>query len=283
MPGSFGIGDGRYPVRAYGGEDAAAATEAVLVARTFGVPPPARRLRRKPRPRTVEPGEARTVPVTELTVIDTEPVEGDPDAWLDAVREDAERQSELVEGALVHAARALAARRLASTDPAVPDASLDATVAIRLGYGEGDSLVDGRYGAAIELPRAASRQTRAAALRPQERMAALLGGRERALVCEELILRARADLDAGRMREATLQIRVGLEAVLAEREVLATPGQVADLKALDERRQNTGTAANEALRGDLSTERSAEVAETVALCERVLRRRAAHGVGPPPS
>lgn len=46
---------------------------------------------------------------------------------------------------------------------------------------------------------------------------------------------------------------------------------------LDGRRKITGEAANEALQGPLRTERVAEVAETLAVCERVLRRRAAHG------
>ena len=54
-------------------------------------------------------------------------------------------------------------------------------------------------------------------------------------------------------------------------------GQEADLAALDERRKATGDAANEALQGPLSAERAAEVEETLAICERVLRRRAAHG------
>jgi hypothetical protein len=146
-----------------------------------------------------------------------------------------------------------------------------------VGYGDGDDLVDGRFGDALSLPRDAGRRSRAAALRPQERMAALLGGRERALVCEELILRARADLDAGRVREAALQIRVGLEALLAERGALEAPGQDPDLAELDGRRQVTGQAANEALRDELSAERATEVTETVAVCERVLRRRAAYG------
>ena len=59
---------------------------------------------------------------------------------------------------------------------------------------------------------------------PEERFAALLGGREQALACEELVLRARADLDAGREREAALEARVALEALLAE-----LPGQAAAL------------------------------------------------------
>jgi hypothetical protein len=252
------------------------ATEAVLVARTFGAPAPPRRLRRRPKPRPADPDAEATVPVTELTVIDTEPLAGDAEAWLDAVRADEGRRDELVEGALVYVARALAARRVASADPAIPDPNLDAMLAIRVGYGEGDALVDGRYEDALELPRDVGRRSRAAALKPQERMAALLGARERPLVCEELILRARADLDGGRVREATMQIRVGLEAMLAEREALTAPGQDPDLAELDGRRRITGDAANEALQGELSADRAASVTETLAICERVLRRRAAH-------
>lgn len=248
------------------------------MARTFGAPVPARRLRRKPKPKPADPEALPSVPLTELTVIDTEALEGSGSDWLDSLRADAEQRTELVERALAHATRALAARRLATADPTVPDPSLDATVAVRIGYGDGDALVDGRYEDALELPRETGRRTRAAALRPQERMASLLGGRERPLVCEELILRARADLDAGRVREAALQIRVGLEALLTERDAFAAPGQNDDLGFLDARRPITGEAANEALRGELATERAGEVAETVAVCERVLRRRAAHGV-----
>ena len=184
----------------------------------------------------------------------------------------------MVERALVHAVRALAARRLASADPGIADPSIDGSVAVRLGYGNGDALVDGRYQEALDLPREDDRTTRAAALRPQERMAALLGGREHALLCEELILRARADLAAGRGREAALQIRVGLEALLAEPEALTGPGQEKDAAFLDTRRAITGQAANEALRGDLPPERLAEVTETIAVAERVLRRRAAQAV-----
>ncbi|HEX4804947.1 MAG TPA: hypothetical protein VFU94_03520, partial [Conexibacter sp.] len=47
-------------------------------------------------------------------------------------------------------------------------------------------------------------------------LAALLGGHARPLACEELALRAREDLDHGRLREAALQVRVALDAALAE-------------------------------------------------------------------
>jgi hypothetical protein len=105
----------------------------------------------------------------------------------------------------------------------------------------------------------------------------VLGRRTTVAACELLLIRARSDLDAGRTREAALQLRVGLEALLAEREALAAPDQEKDFAALDERRQITGEAANEALAGELSEARAAEVTETLRLSERVLRRKRARG------
>ena len=272
--GSFGIDDGRYPVRPAADPDV---TEAVLVARTYGVAAPPRRLRRRAKPRPADPDSGPAVPITELTVIEAREINGDAEAWLGGLRGDDELRDALVDRALARVAQALAARRVATADPSVADPTLDAAIGARFGYGESDALVEGRYEKAFELPRAAGRRSRAAALRPQERMAALLGGRTRALVCEELTLRARADLDSGRVREAALQVRVGLEAMLAERGQLDAPGQGPDLELLDERRRITGQAANEALGGELSAERRAEVAETLAVCERVLRRQTVHG------
>ena len=92
------------------------------------------------------------------------------------------------------------------------------------------------------------------ALRPHERLAALLGGRDVALACEELTLRARADLDAGRIREAALQLRVALEAAIAELEPWRDRGDMAQrLETLREHRGAVGSAANAALRGGLET------------------------------
>ena len=92
----------------------------------------------------------------------------------------------------------------------------------------------------------------------------MLGGRERLDACETLLLRARADLDAGRRREAALQLRVGLEAMLVELDgALADPGHEEDMAELSARRGEVGEAANAALRGDLSVddERSVERAD----------------------
>lgn len=111
-------------------------------------------------------------------------------------------------------------------------------------------------------------------MQPQERVAAVLGGRERLEVCETLLLRARADLDAGRRREAALQLRIALEAMLTELAgALADPGHEEDMATLDSRRADVGQAANLALRGDLDDESERSVRELVETAERVLRRR----------
>ena len=95
---------------------------------------------------------------------------------------------------------------------------------------------------------------------PDERFAALLGGRERALAAEELVLRARADLDAGRDREAALQARVALESLLA------------DGAGLDADREPVA-AANAALRDALDAPARDALAAALARMEAALRRR----------
>jgi hypothetical protein len=234
---------------------------------------------------------APEVPVTRLTVIRPGPFDSTEaaGAWLEEVGGSAQRCDELISDALGVVNRALHAHRLATQDPQGGGVSSDVALARRIGFGTGDELADGRWSEAIEVPPPSTRRGRAEALRPQERLAAALGAREEADACETLLLRARADLDAGRRREAALQLRVGLEALLAEvRPDAALPdasgaartlagdqaaAQEADLAALAERREITGRAANEALEGKLSPDRADATAETLRLCERVLRRR----------
>jgi hypothetical protein len=76
------------------------------------------------------------------------------------------------------------------------------------------------------------------------------------------VLRARADLDAGRPREAALQARIALETVLSE---LDEPVE-ADRAAVAE-------AANEALDHEPREELHTAVADAVAAMETALRRR----------
>src|SRR3954451_15172784 len=114
----------------------------------------------------------------------------------------------------------------------------------------------------------------AAALRPQERLAALLGARDAPLAAEELALRARVDLLSGRRREAALQLRIALEAGLAElepwRDQLSE--RLADLRNA---RATVGDAANAALRGGIDDATAAQIEDVLSRLEGALRARIA--------
>lgn len=247
-----------------------------MVAVADAPPQPRRRLRR-PRPQDIDPdAKPKPVPLTTLTVVRPDVF---PDAeaaaqWFERVRDDVEALSDELELALRIVNRALHAYRTATLDPAVADASASHALAARLGYGTGEGLSRGRWEEAVELP-AEARGRRGEILQPQERVAAVLGHREVIAPHESLLVRARADLNAGRSRDAALQLRVALEALLAEIEGTA-PRLAKELAQLRDRRSITGQAANEALRGELHAERQAEVAETLYLCERLLRKRHAY-------
>lgn len=276
----MGLDPGRYLARAAsdlaGGEDDA---ERVLVVEVAGAPLPPRRRLGRAKPKRVKPrAGVPSVPLTVLTAIRPEALgdERSAGAWLGRLRDDPDAVAAEIDAALRLVNRAIHAHRTAVLDHAAADVSAAHALAVRIGYGDGEQLADGRFAEALEVP-PSSRPRRGEALRPAERLAAVLSGRESVGACEALVLRARSDLDAGRVRESALQLRVGLEALLAERELFLAPGQDEDLAALEGRRVGTGEAANEALRGDLSPAREAEVAETLRLCERVLRRRRALG------
>jgi hypothetical protein len=266
--GALGLDQGRYLARE---------PERVLVVAVADSPPAPRRRLRRPRPQDIDPdAKPKPVPLTTLTVVRPEAL-SDAEAaaeWFERIRDDSDALSEELELALEVVNRAVHAYRTATLDPGVADASPSNALAVRIGYGTGEGLSRGRWEEAVDLPPEA-RPRRAEALRPQERVAAVLGRRELIPPQEALLVRARGDLDAGRVREAALQLRVGLEALLADLEG-AAPRLAKDLAELRERRSITGQAANEALRGDLTQTREAEVAETLRLCERLLRKRQAY-------
>jgi hypothetical protein len=193
--------------------------------------------------------------------------------WINEVRDDDEAIQGELTGALELINAALHAHRTATLDPNLADLSPERALAVRIGYGTGDEVADGRFEAAIDVPHSA-RAGRLATLRPQERIAAVVGGRDRVPPAELLLLRARADLDAGRTSEAALQLRIGVDALLVGPRRNGDEAESADMTAIDERRGLTARAADEALEGVLSEERVAELTETLRLCERVLRRRA---------
>ena len=166
--------------------------------------------------------------------------------------------------------RAVHAHRAAALDPAAPDVSVAHALAVRIGFGTGEQLSEGSYADAVELPPSA-RLRRAESLRPQERVAEALSG-EPVPPHELLLLRARADLDAGRQREAALQLAAGLEALVAGRGSIPGSGQEDDLAALAERLPAAREAARRALAVEPDAPEVERLAETLGICERVLRR-----------
>jgi hypothetical protein len=254
--------------------------ESVLVVKTLAAPAPPGRRRR--RPRRAEPdSEPSTLPLTRATAVRAfAPFASEQEAtrWLEEATEVEDTADMLVADGIGLLNRALYAQAVAAADPRGQQLTPEQAIVVRIGYGDGEEIADSHFTAAREVDVWASgaswRRRRQEDLRPQERVAAVLGGREQVSACEPLLLRARADLDAGRSREAALQLRVGLEALLVElKGAVANPDHESDMGAVSERRSEAGEAANAALHGGLSSEQKRQVRELLEICERILRRR----------
>jgi hypothetical protein len=259
-------------LRRHAGED----PDHVLVLRTLGAPE--RRWLRGRRAKKVEPRpEPEPVVTARVTLIDAIPLDGAEAAedWLK--RADGES---LAEEAVRRLNRVVHLHRVAVAEPAVREVARDQALAVRVGYGAGEEVAEGRYAAAVELPPPrGERARRAAVLRPQERLAALLSGRDAALACEELVLRARADLTAGRPREAALSLRPALEAAIAELEPWAERGDLrARLEELARLRSEAVGTYERALEGGLDDEETARVDRVLGRVEAALRARTAGGI-----
>jgi hypothetical protein len=271
--GLLPLADGRYLQR----DDT---EEQVLVIRTVGAPPQPHRRRRRAKGIDPEP-DPKPLPIARATAIRAFAPFADEGAarrWLDAATQAEETADEIVADAVALLNRALHAQWVAAAEPHPHQLTPERAVAVRIGFGAGEEVADGRFTEAREVDvwatGASRRRRREEGMQPQERVAAVLGGRERLDVCETLLLRARADLDAGRRREAALQLRIGLEALLAELgDSKGDAGQAEDLEVLRENRGEAGEVANAALAGDLPSERLGQVEELLTICERVLRRR----------
>lgn len=252
----------------------------MLVIQTVGAPVvPARgpRRRRRRRPREVPPGPppAETL-ATRATLIGARALEEPGERWL------ASADAATADAAIAVLNDVLHAHRLAAADPTVRPVRRAQATAVRVGVGAGEQVAEGRWEQAVEIPPPPPVR-RTTALRPAERLAALLGNRDVALACEDLTLRAREDADAGRWREAAFQLRVALEAALAE--LAPWAGQTdldARLEELRALRPSVGAAANEALEGGLSDARIAEVAAALERLEAALRARVQAELGRPP-
>jgi hypothetical protein len=269
LPWALGPPDGRYLLRRPGDAISAAPTH-VLVLATLGAPE-RRRLKAIRKRSNAEP-EPEPMPVAtgRATIIDVgEPFAGAAaaQAWLQDAGEDQLAADLLVLN------RALHAFRLATADPYVNAVGRRQALVARVGYGAGEEVADGLWTNARELEPESGRRRRSAVLAPQARLAAVLNGRDRALACEELTLRARLDLDHGRDREAALQVLVALDAALAELagESLDVQQRLSELRS---RREPVAVAAQAALAGPLSADHREAVELTVQRIEAALRARA---------
>ena len=236
---------------------------------------PRRRRFGGPRKRRADPAAA-LVEVTRATVIDAGGLadEAAADAWLDraAGAGAAATQAE----ALAVLDHALHAHRVAAADPFAMDVSPAGVLGTRVGYGTGQEVADGRWTAARELPRPPRSVAREHALRPQERIAALLSGRDVALAAELLALRARLDLDHGRTREAALQLEAALAAACEElRGWAELPGMPARLAELEGHRTGVAGAAQAARTGVLDEPGVTAVRTALERLEAALRARTA--------
>jgi hypothetical protein len=226
FPWALGPADGRYLIRrSADGEPERVVVLGMLDAgrRSLGAPPAPRwsgasLLGRVRGGRSVPTGpEPAPVATTRVTVIDPVSLAADNQAraWLAEL--DREREISAAVAVINHV---IHSHRIAAADPYVHEVSAAQALVIRAGWGEGEQVADGRWLHARALPSpggqrsgagsASSRRgpgrDRSWALRPQERLAALLGARGTPLLCEELALRARQDLDHERLAHASLEL-----------------------------------------------------------------------------
>ena len=265
LPWALGPPDGRYLLR----DDAEDEATHVLVLATLGARERRRLRDRHGRDAAPEP-EPTPVTTGRATVIDAHAVDSAEAArWLDAA------DSASAEAAFAAVARAVRMHRIAEGNADVHPPAIEQALVVRVGYGAGEQVAEGRWTAARELPPARpARRKRTIALQPHERLAALLGGRSHPLVCEELTLRARHDLDHGQLREAALQLRLALDAAQRElrAEEQASSAAFAErLDDLEQRRPAIDALADAAIGGVLGPDASATLGETLRRLEAALR------------
>jgi hypothetical protein len=171
--------------------------------------------------------------------------------------------------------RVIQAQRVSAGDPYLREVTPVQALSLRIGYGSGDEVVEGRWHAAYAIaPPALRRRRRRTMFSPHEHVAAILTGRATIGACDDLLLRARLDLEQDRPRQAALQLKVAFDALHADlkddRDEAAASEALAAVRDLHGR---ASELARSALDGDLDeTERDA-LAQLIDDGERTLRRR----------
>jgi hypothetical protein len=290
FPWALGPADGRYllrdgpdaePERVVVLETLAAGQSGVGQVRVEPIGPAGWLRRRAPRERLLapEPGPA-PVQTTRVTVIDPVPLsaEAQARAWL----EELDRQRD-VEAAVAIVNRVVHHHRIAAADPYVREVSAAQALVVRGGWGEGEQVASGLWSHARQLSARSRRgrsrrRDRSWALRPQERLAALLGGRGESLLCEELVLRARLDLDQGRPAHAALGLDQALAAAAAELTAERRPDLALRLAELDQLRGGVAEQARTVLEDPRREPDAEKIEHALGRLEAVLRARTAAGV-----
>jgi hypothetical protein len=287
FPWALGPADGRYLLRAR----ADAEPERVLVLDTLsedGRPGALQPRRGSLRARlaargavAASPPEPAPVTRTRVTVID--PISLSAEIQARAWLADLDGEHDVL-AAVAVVNRVLHMHRISSADPHVHEVSPDQALVIRAGWGEGEQVASGHWLHARELPwpaggrrSAHGRRARAAVLRPQERLAALLGGRTSSLVCEELTLRARLDLDHDRLRHAVIELDRALALAVAELRAEQRQDLLIRIAELEQLHPGIAEQAGLARTGGGAELDEEAIAHALARLEAALRARTASG------
>ncbi len=234
--------------------------------------------------------EPATVATARATVVDPVSVSAQrqAQAWLDDL--DSERQ---VRDAIAVVNRALHSQRIAAADPFIHEVNPGQALVIRAGWGEGEQVAYGRWLHARELHwrepagrRSARRGAggrlrgagRSAALRPQERLARILGARGAILVCEDLVLRARRDLDEGRLNHAAIELERALAAAVPELRAEGRHDLELRISELEKLRPAVGVQARAAMPDNGDAPEEEVVRHALERLEAALRARTATGL-----
>ena len=263
FPWELGPPDGRYLLRGVGGEPEQVVVLGTLQAARRAASAsgaPARRVRRPrgaSRPATPEPAPVATA---RATIIDPTSLsaERQAEAWLAAL--DVERE---IRAAIAVVNRVLYLHRIASADPYLSEVSPAQALVIRVGWGEGEQVADGRWLVGREVP----------APSPG------LGAKARPLLCEELVLRARRDVDQGRLRHAALELDSAFTAALPELRAEEREDLSARLEELGQLSAEVAAQARAARDPEGEGPQEEALVHALTRIEAALRARTAAGVG----
>jgi len=293
FPWALGPPDGRYLLRTQSGAEA----EHVVVLGTVGARrgPAGRRAsaragrgtrwwgsRVASAPATPEPAPVATA---RATIVDPVSVsaERQAEAWLADL--DGDRD---VRAAITVLNRLLHSHRIATADPYIHEVSPAQALVIRAGWGEGEQVAYGRWLHARELPpiafqrRPGGKRRRllpdhTAALRPEERLAELLAARGSTLLCEELALRARLDLDQGRSAHAAVELDRAYAAALPEFRAEGRQDLALRIDELEKLRDGVSQQARAAMPDSTDQPEEEVVRHALGRLEALLRARTAAG------